>query len=102
MTVYEPAYLLIDKCFSNFPFRIIPSKRHPLYLSGKCVKIPLELDNKLKDIFMNEKEYEFIKSELLKSPTSVPDEFMDLFNELKEESDKLSREDIKDLEYNDK
>ena len=27
MTVYEPAYLLIDKYFSNFPFKIIPSKK---------------------------------------------------------------------------
>jgi len=102
MNVYEPAYLLIDKYFSNFPFKIIPSKKHPLMLSGKYAKIPLELDNKLKDIFTDDKEYEFIKSELIKSPLCVPEEFMDLYNELKEESDKLSREDLKDLEYNDK
>jgi len=102
MTVYEPAYLLIDKYFSNFPFKIIPSKKHPLMLSGKYAKIPLGLDNKLKDIFTDEKEYEFIKSELIKSPLCVPEEFMDLYNELKEESYKLSHEDLKDLEYNDK
>jgi len=64
--------------------------------------IPLELDNKLRKIFTDEKEYEFIKSELIKSPACVPDDFMDLFKELKEESDKLSNEDLKDLEYNDK
>ena len=39
----------------------------------------LELDNKLRDIFTDEKEHEFIKSELKKSPVCVPDEFMDLF-----------------------
>ena len=99
MTKYEPAYLLIDKYFSNFPFKLIPSKKHPLALSGKYAKIPLELENKIKNIFTDDKEYEFIKSELLKSPACVLDDFIDLFNELKEESDKLSNEDIKDLEY---
>jgi len=102
MDVYESAYLLLDKYFSNFSFKLIPSKKHPLALSGKHAKIPLELDNKLKDIFGDEKEYEFIKSELLKSPTCVPEEFVDLYNELKDEEDKISQEDIKDLEYNDK
>ncbi|GAG97515.1 unnamed protein product [marine sediment metagenome] len=43
-----------------------------------------------------------IKSELLKSLACIPDDFLDLFNELKEENDKLSKEDLKDLEYNDK
>jgi len=101
MATYETAYLLIDKYFSNFPFKKIPSKQHPIALSGKYAQIPLEIDYKLKDIFTDDKDYEFVKSELIKSPACVPDEFMNLFNELKEESDKLSHEDLKDLEYND-
>ena len=55
MVAYEAAYLLIDKYFSNFPFKKIPSKQHPIALSGKYAQIPLELDNKLKDIFTDDK-----------------------------------------------
>ncbi len=90
INVYEPASLLINKYFSNFPFKIISSKKHPLLLSGKYAKIPLELDNKLRDIFEDEKEYELIKSELVKSPTCEPEEFIDLYHELRGEEDKIS------------
>jgi hypothetical protein len=99
MKVYEPAYLLIDKYFSNFPLRIIASKKHPLQLSGKYAKIPLTLENKLRDIFPNEDEYQFIKSELIKSPTGMFDEFIDLFMDLKEENEKLNQKELKNLEY---
>jgi hypothetical protein len=86
---YENAYFLIDKYFSNFPFRIIPSKRHPLLLSGKYSKVPFELDNKLKNIFADEKEYEAIKAEICKSPVCVSEEFINLYEELKKEIDHL-------------
>jgi len=78
MATYETAYLLIDKYFSNFPFKKIPSKQHPIALSGKYAQIPLEIDYKLKDIFTDDKDYEFVKSELIKSPLSVSDVFFGL------------------------
>jgi hypothetical protein len=79
--------------------RIIASKKHPLQLSGKYAKIPLTLENKLRDIFPNEDEYQFIKSELIKSPTGMFDEFIDLFMDLKEENEKLNQKELKNLEY---
>jgi len=96
MVEYESANVLIDKYFSNFPFKIIPHKKHPLILSGKYVKIPQELDNKLKNIFTDESEYELIKTELAKSPVCVPEEFMTLYDELKEEMDQISHKDSED------
>ena len=95
---YESAYELIEKYFSNFPYRIITSRKQPLLLSGKFAIIPLEIDNKLKSIFKDESEYEFIKSELIKSPLCVPSDFLNLYNEVREEMDYISREDSKYLE----
>jgi hypothetical protein len=82
---YELAYLLIDKHFSNFPSRIIPSKRHPILLSGEFVDIPLELENRIKSIVSDKDELNVIKSEILKAPYGLSDEFLSLYDELKEE-----------------
>lgn len=97
MSRYESAYELIEKYFSNFPYKIIKDKKHPIMLTGKFAKIPLELENKLKNIFADEKEYEAIKTELLKSPISLFSEFFNLYSELKDEIEKISEEEIKKL-----
>ncbi len=97
MSAYEPAYFLIDKYFSNFPFRIIPSKSHPLLLSGKYAEIPLELEDKLKYIFTDGQEYEYIKSEILKSPIYTTEEFLNLYEELSIETDRIPKEDFNEL-----
>jgi hypothetical protein len=97
MSSYEAAYELIEKYFSNFPYKFFKSKKQPLLLTGKFLKIPQELDNKLRSIFTDEKEYDTIKAELIKSPLSVPSEFLKSFYEMKEELKKISAEDLKYL-----
>ena len=97
MDQYEGAYELIEKYFSNFPYKIIKSRKHPLLLTGKYAKIPLELDNKLKKILTVEEEYEAIRTELLKSPMCVYSEFMDLYDELRDEIEKIEGEEPKYL-----
>ncbi len=97
MVQYEGAYELIEKYFSNFPYKIIKNKKHPLLLTGKFANIPLELDNKLKKIFTTEEEYEAIITELLKSPVSVYSEFLNLYNELINETDKMEGKEPKYL-----
>ncbi|MFX1500163.1 MAG: hypothetical protein ACFFDH_04265 [Promethearchaeota archaeon] len=89
MKDYEIAYELIEKYFSNFPSRIISSKRQPLLLQSKYTEIPKALDNKLRSIFPDEEEYESIKSELMRAPLFTSEEFFDIYNELKDEIDKL-------------
>jgi len=95
---YLAAYELIEKYFSNFPHKIIKSKKQPLQLSGKLSKLPLELDNKLRGIFPDENEYEAIKTELIKSPLSLSSEFLKSYNEMKEELKQISGEDMKYLD----
>ncbi|MFX1337932.1 MAG: hypothetical protein ACFFDK_04930 [Promethearchaeota archaeon] len=97
-SIYEPAYLLIDKYFLNFPFRLIRSKKHPLLLSGKSTKTPFELESKFRDIFSDEKEFKSIIAEISKSPLSVPEEFINLYEDLKKEMDHLPEDDIKELD----
>jgi len=96
---YEGAFELIEKYFSNFPYKYIKSKKQPLLLTGKFAKIPLEIENKLNNIFTDEKEYETIKTELLKSPLGLSSEFFTLYNDLIDETKRISEE--KSLYLND-
>jgi len=86
MKKYEPAYNLIDRHFSNFPYRIISDKRHPLLISVKNSKIPLQIDDKYHEIFKDE-EIEKIKAELIRFPISSHDDFLNLYEELKDEKE---------------
>ena len=87
MKNYDPAYSLIDKHFSNFPYRIISDKHHPLLISVKKSKIPLQLDDKYLDIFKDNEELEKIKAELIRFPISSHDDFLKLYEELKDEKE---------------
>lgn len=89
MTEYETAYELIEKHFSNFPYRISKEKKHPLTLSYKQKKLPLEKEKNLKNIIKNEEEYEFVKTEMSKSPISLSSGFFDLYNELEDQIDEI-------------
>lgn len=91
---YEGAFELIEKYFSNFPYKNIKSKKQPLLLAGKFAKIPLEIENKLNNIFTDEKEYQAIKIELLKSPLGLSSEFFTLYNDLLDETKRISEEKV--------
>jgi hypothetical protein len=92
ITQYEGAFELIEKYFSNFPYKMIKSKKQPLLLAGKFAKIPLEIENKLSSIFSDDKEYQTIKTELLKSPLGFSSEFFTLYNDLIDETKRISEE----------
>ena len=92
MSKYESADELIDKYFSNFPSRIIFHKRKPLLLTERLLKLPLTLDTDLKTIFKDEKEFDFVKSEIYRTPESTAAGFISLYKELKEELDDIENE----------
>ncbi len=81
MNEYQTAYELIEKYFSNFPYRIIKDKRHPLLLSHKKLKLPHHIEKKYKDIFAEKYEYEDIETDLAKSPVGLSTEFIEFYNE---------------------
>ncbi|MFW9880328.1 MAG: hypothetical protein ACFFG0_45215 [Candidatus Thorarchaeota archaeon] len=98
MTPYFSAYELIEKYFSNFPYKMIKSKKQPLLLAGEYLKIPQELDGKLRNIFTDEKEYDAIKAELVKSPLSISSDFMKSYNEMLQELQQISADNVKYLD----
>ena len=98
MVEYDAAYELIEKYFSNFPYRIITNKNYPLILAGKYTDIPPELENKFKQVITNKEEYDFIISELIKYPPCVSEELLNLYKEVKEEPEKLPDDDYKYLD----
>ncbi|TXT61225.1 MAG: conserved membrane protein of unknown function [Promethearchaeota archaeon] len=95
---YEGAYELLEKYFSNFPYKFITNKKQELLLTGKCAKISPQLDNKLREIFPNDKDYKKIKTEMQKTPIPIIKEFLDLHKTLKEEPDYLEEEDMEYLD----
>ncbi|KKK46251.1 hypothetical protein LCGC14_1358970 [marine sediment metagenome] len=99
MNEFKPAYELMNRYFSNIPYRIIKSKNQVLTLSYKYNNIPKTIKNKFKDIFNKEDEYENVLNELIITPCLDPSEFFDLFEELKLEIDEL---DLKDSKEQDK
>ena len=63
---------------------MILSKKHPLYLIAKYKKIPPELESKLKQIFIDEIEYEKIKEEITKFPDCIPLHFLKFYEDNKD------------------
>ena len=91
---YVSASDLIEKYFSNFPNKLIKSRKQPLMLMTKYKEIPIALENKLKEIFKEDK-YNSIKEELMNSPYGVSPTFFDLYDELKDKPNMTSEEESK-------
>jgi len=92
MKEYETAHELIEKHFSNFPSRLVPTKTHSLLLTERLLKLPVSVDRDLKEIVPDQDDFEFIKGELFRSPESSAASFISLYHEIKEELEKLERE----------
>jgi len=91
---YVSASALIEKYFSNFPNKLIKRRKQPLMLMTKYKEIPIALENKLKEIFKEDK-YNSIKKELMNSPYGVSPTFFDLYDELKDKPNMTSEEESK-------
>ena len=92
MKKYETAHELIEKHFSNFPSRLIPTKTHPLLLTERLLKLPVSVERNLKEIVPDQDDFEFIKAELFRSPESSVASFISLYHDIREELEKLERE----------
>ena len=97
MDKYDDAYLLLEKYFSNFPSKLVSDKDNPLYLTLKYKGLTPELENKMKEIFANEQEYEEMKKEILTYPEAATWHFLKFYEENR---DKIPYEDDKVLGNN--
>jgi len=89
---YATAYSLIEKYFSNFPSKLIKSRKEPLLLMAKYKELPLALEKELRDIIGDESKFQMIKEELMNSPYGVLPTFFDLYEELKNKPDQITDE----------
>jgi len=89
---YATTYSLIEKYFSNFPSKLIKSRKEPLLLMAKYKELPLALEKELRDIIGDESKFQMIKEELMNSPYGVLPTFFDLYEELKNKPDQITDE----------
>ncbi|MBA7577526.1 hypothetical protein ES708_19379 [subsurface metagenome] len=92
---YATTYSLIEKYFSNFPSKLIKSRKEPLLLMSKYKELPLALEKELRDIIGDESKFQMIKEELMNSPYGVLPTFFNLYDELKDKPDTTSEEESK-------
>ncbi|MFW9929833.1 MAG: hypothetical protein ACFFD1_10615 [Candidatus Thorarchaeota archaeon] len=92
MKEYETAYELIEKHFSNFPSRLIPSKSHPLLLTESLLKLPRLIETDLKKIVSDQNDFQFIKAEIYRSPESSATGFISLYNDIRKELEKQEKQ----------
>ena len=92
---YATAYSLIEKYFSNFPSKLIKSRKEPLLLMTKYKELPFALEKELRDIIGDESKFQMIKEELMNSPYGVLPTFFNLYDELKDKPDTTSEEESK-------
>ena len=96
MNEYKSAYELINKYFSIIPYQNIKNKNQLMTLSYDYHELPKQIENKFKNIFENEYEYENVLNELIKTPCSNPFEFIDFYDEFKYEINELELKESKE------
>jgi len=80
---YEETYELIEKYFSNFPSKLIISRKQPLLLMKNYQEISIAIENRLKEIIKDDEKYKLIKEELKNTPYGMSPTFFDLYDKMK-------------------
>ena len=81
---YMATYELIEKYFSNFPSKLINSRKEPLLLMKNYQEVPIEIENRLKEIIKDEEKYKIIKEEFKSTPYGMSSTFFDLYDKMKD------------------
>ena len=89
---YTAAYELMEKYFSNFPSKLINSRKEPLLLMKNYQEVPIEIENKLKEIIKDDEKYKLIKEELKNTPYGMSPTFFDLYDKMKDKQETYSEE----------
>jgi len=92
---YMATYELIEKFFSNFPSKLIKSRKQPLLLMTKYKEVPIAIENQLREILKDDEKYKIIEEELKNTPYGVSPTFFDLYEELKNKPDQITDEEDK-------
>ncbi|MBY9007332.1 MAG: hypothetical protein KGD63_11300 [Candidatus Lokiarchaeota archaeon] len=84
MNEYKSAYELIEKYFPRIPYRILRDEKRKYTLSSKYIILPKQIENKIKNMFTSEVQYDSVINDLARSPISLSSVFFDLYNEIRD------------------
>ena len=65
---HEEAYQIIEKYFFMFPSTIVTSPKESFLISSESFRIEEELENKIRELFPEEEDFNFIKDEIQRAP----------------------------------
>ena len=65
---YENGYRLIKKYFYMFPSNVVTSPKESYLISSEAFHMDIKLEKKVREIFPDEEEFNFIKCEIQRAP----------------------------------
>ena len=83
--IYETGYQLINEFFYMFPSNIITSSKDSFLISTELFQIDEELDTKIKKIFPDEEDFNFVKYEIQRAPEITINTINKIWEEMQNE-----------------
>ncbi len=66
--MYESGYQLVNKFFYMFPSNIVTSSKDSFLISPELFRIDEELETKIRKLFPEEVDFNFVKCEVQRAP----------------------------------
>jgi hypothetical protein len=82
---HEEAYQLIEKYFFMFPSTIVISPKESFLISSESFRIDEELEHKIRELFPEEEDYNFVKDELQRAPETTLNSIDKIWREMQNE-----------------
>ena len=82
---HEEAYQLIEKYFFMFPSTIVTSPKESFLISSESFRIDEELETKIRELFPEEEDFNFVKDELQRAPEITLNSINKIWKEMQNE-----------------
>jgi hypothetical protein len=84
---HEEAYQLMEKYFFMFPSTIVTSPKESFLISSESFRIDEELEHKIRELFPEEEDFNFVKDELQRAPEITLNSIDKIWKEMQSEHD---------------
>jgi len=82
---HEEAYQLMEKYFFMFPSTIVTSPKESFLISSESFHIDEDLENKIRELFPEEEDFNFVKDELQRAPEITLNSIDKIWKEMQNE-----------------
>jgi hypothetical protein len=83
--IYKTGYQLVNRFFYMFPSNIITSSKDSFLISTELFQIDEELETKIKKIFPEEEDFNFVKCEIQRAPEITINTINKIWEEMQNE-----------------